>query len=823
MGEFGLLLMNLRPLESIPGGNSLLSSARSRPALSIRHLLLGGVTLGVSLVACLSYQVTRELFLGNLQTNVLHDVQEGGDQLDHWLVARKTEVKTLANTPTLRSMDWQQVKPFLKPELSRLDEFYFFSMIRPDGSYYSTVVGEVKGQNLRDRKHVQRSLLGQTDVSDPVRSRTLGGQNIVAVTAPVWQDANSMEQSPVGVLAGLIDVDHLVEVVENLSYGEGSYAFALNSEGLAISHPDPSLMSTINDENPERLTHASQGQLAAIARRMVDGQTGIYKIEYQGKSVYVAFLPLAEADWSLALVIPCQNIESQLWLLDLMAVLVASIALATVALLLRVQQIEQRNLKESKALADSANQAKSKFLSNMSHELRTPLNAILGFGQLMQQDTSLGQGHRDSLNVIHRSGEHLLVLINDVLAMSKIEAGHVSLNVTEFSLYNFLDALRDMLRLKAEEKGLDLIFERSPEVPACIKADEGKLRQILLNLLNNALKFTEQGAVKLRVESVDEQSEPGMRESLRLRFSVIDSGTGITQEELKDLFVPFVQTEAGRRSQMGTGLGLPISRTFAQMMDGDIQVRSQVGEGSEFHCEIRANRIDDVRIESQRFHQVTGLMPGQPSYRMLVAEDNLYSRQLLVQLLESKGFEVEAVSSGEKALARWKTWQPHMLWMDLRMPGMGGLDTAAAIKAEAAGSDDWVAPVMVAVTANAFDSDRDRAFEAGYDDFVVKPYAHGLIFEKIATYLDVAFRYEAANGLDGATLHSEKLVLTSADLEVMPLAWQADLKQAALHLNGERIEQLVHQIPVHHAELKVGLDVMAQEFRYDILLELLGE
>ncbi len=815
--------MTSPPLDASPAINSLLRRARARGSFPIRRWLLGGATIIASLVAYMSYQVTRDLLLENLKTNVLQDVRQGGSHLDQWLIARKTEVKTLANTPTLRSMDWSQVEPFLKPEMSRFSDFHFFAMIRPDGNYHNTVHGEAKGKNLRDRKHVQKSLAGETYISDPVISRTLGGDSIVAVTTPIYQDINAIGGEPIGVLAGLINIDRLKEVVQGLSYGEASYAFALNSEGLAISHPDASLMSTINDDEPERLTHESQGELATIASKMVNRDSGIQLIEHQDEAVYVAFLPLEEAEWSIALVIPRQNIESQLWLLDLMAVLVGSISLATLALLLRVQQVEQRSLRESKALSDSANQAKSEFLSNMSHELRTPLNAILGFGQLMQNDLSLTQRHRDSLNIIHRSGEHLLSLINDVLAMSKIEAGRVSLNENEFSLYNFLDDLRGMLRLKAEEKGLALIFERSPDLPPHIQADEGKLRQILLNLLNNALKFTEEGSVKLLVEPIAERAENQPEDSVLLRFSVIDSGAGIAQDELQELFVPFAQTETGRRSQMGTGLGLPISRTFANMMAGDIQVHSEVGQGSEFHCEIRAKRISSFHCKQQKFHHILGVAPGQPRYRMLVAEDNIYSRQLLVQLLESTGFEVEAVATGEKALARWKTWQPHMLWMDLRMPGMGGLEAAAAIKAEAWQSPEYTLPTMVAVTANAFDADRTRAFAAGYDDFVAKPYAHRIIFEKIATHLEVEYLYEEAQSLEADnTQATDRFVLSSTALEVMPLVWRDALKQAAFSLNGRIIENLVEEIPAHHAGLKTALDSLVRDFRYDILLDLLS-
>lgn len=794
---------------------------QSRRSMVMR-LLLGGATIITGLTAYVSYAVTRDLLLNSIKANVLENIQQSGNQVDKWLLTRKTEVQTLANTPTLRSMDWTRVGPFLKPELSRLSDFYFFGMIYPDGTYYNTKVDYATGENIRDRKHIQVALSGQNYVSDPVLSRTLETP-IVAVTTPVYRgySAEVDEQQVLGVLAGLIDIEHLRDVVQSLSYGDGSYAFALNSEGLAISHPDSSLMSTINDDEPERLTHESQGELAAIARNMVNRKSDIQLIQHQGKSVYVAFLPLQEADWSIALVIPRQNIESQLRLLDLMAVSVVCIALAALGLLLRAQQVEQRSLRESKALSDSANQAKSKFLSNMSHELRTPLNAILGFGQLMQNDMSLTQHHRDSLKIIHRSGEHLLSLINDVLAMSKIEAGRVSLNENEFSLYDFLDDLRGMLRLKAEDKGLDLIFERSLDLPTHIQADEGKLRQILLNLLNNALKFTGEGFVKLRVESIQDPAVPQTEDSVLLRFSVIDSGPGIANKELNELFVAFAQTETGRRSQMGTGLGLPISRAFANMMGGDIQVHSEVGQGSEFHCEIRAKRSQSFQGEKQKYHHLIGVAPGQPQYRMLVAEDDLHSRQLLVQLLESTGFEVAAVSNGQQALERWRTWQPHMLWMDLRMPEMGGLEAAAAIKAEAALGNEYIAPILVAVTANAFDVDRAQALAAGYDDFVAKPYVQQVIFETTVTHLGVEYVYEETDALEAEQTTRESFSLSADSLKVMPQVWRLALMEAAQSLDDCVMEALVEEIPADRQALKNALELLLKDFRYDILVDLL--
>ncbi len=790
------------------------------------RLLLGSATIIASLTAYASYTLTRDSLLEGLKTQALQDVQQSGSQLDQWLIARKTEVQTLANTPTLRSMDWELVGSFLKPELSRLSDFYTFSMVRPNGTLFTTRNGEDKERNLRDRQHFQRAISGQTYVSNPVlaRGRLKKGKTIVVISTPIYQNATSLDNSPIGVVDGIIDISRLTEVVQELRSGTGSYAFALNSNGLAIVHPDPTLMSTIDDEAPELMTHESQGELSEIAQRMVARESDIQLIRYQGESVYVAFLPLQEADWSLALVIPRQNIESQLRLLDLMAFLLACVAFSVLGLLFRFHQLEQRRLQESKALSDSANQAKSEFLSNMSHELRTPLNTILGFGQLMQNDHSLAQGHRDSLTIINRSGKHLLSLINDVLSMSKIEAGRVSLNENEFSLFHFLDELRSMLKLKAQEKGLDLLVERSLDLPSHIIADEGKLRQILINLLNNALKFTESGYVKLHVTSLPSQSDDAPEDVVRLCFSVRDSGLGIAPNELKDLFVAFVQTETGRRSHMGTGLGLSISRNFARLMKGDITVTSELGQGSDFACEIQAKRIKSVKYEPGKFDQIRGLAPGQPRYRMLIAEDDVYSRQLLVQLLESAGFEVEAVANGEDALARWKTWQPHMLWMDLRMPVMGGLEAVAAIKAEAALENGYEAPIMVAVTANAFELDRSRALAVGYDDFVAKPYAHRVIFEKIAMHLAVDYAYEKSEAEDCTKEASgEQFALSPASLAVMPEPWRLALREAAQTLNDRLMEGLVEEIPAQHQNLKTALDGLLQDFRYDVLVDLLQD
>ncbi|MDA0674643.1 MAG: ATP-binding protein, partial [Cyanobacteria bacterium] len=340
-------------------------------------------------------------------------------------------------------------------------------------------------------------------------------------------------------------------------------------------------------------------------------------------------------------------------------------------------QTRTAELAAAKEVAESASRAKSDFLANMSHELRTPLNAILGFSQVMLRNLTLQrdrlphdliQEQRDTLGTIHRSGEHLLALINDVLDMSKIEAGRLTLTPGPFHLPSMLEALQEMLQIRADSKGIDLVFDLDPDLPVGVEADERKLRQILLNLLGNAIKFTHQGAVTLRV-----QAQPQPDEQVQVTFAVQDTGPGIAPEELGHLFEAFVQTAAGRNSQEGTGLGLPISRQLVQLMGGDLTVTSTVGEGSCFQFTIPLGRaVIDQAIAPSDHQQVVGLVPGQPTYRILVVDDRLENRQLIQQFLQPLGFEVYQAENGQQAIAQWQTHQPQLIWMDIRMPVMNG-------------------------------------------------------------------------------------------------------------------------------------------------------
>ena len=474
----------------------------------------------------------------------------------------------------------------------------------------------------------------------------------------------------------------------------------------------------------------------------------------------------------------------------------------------RLDEVAKRAARE----AEAANQAKSSFLANMSHELRTPLNAILGFTQLMRRDLGLTGEHQENLEVIGRSGEHLLALINDVLDMSKIEAGQIELSETDFDLYGLLDSLKGMFHLPARDKGFELVIERAPDLPRYVCADEGKLRQVLINLLNNAIKFTEAGQVTLRVRTQDAPL------GLRLFFDVEDTGPGIAGPEQAALFDAFVQAAAGQRAQEGTGLGLPISQGYVRLMGGEITVESEVGRGSTFGFDIRIKRGEVAAIQTpQPGRRAVGLEPDQPVYRILVVEDQVESRKLLCKMLEPMDFEIREAVNGQEGLKVWEAWAPHLIWMDMQMPVMDGYEATRRIKATAKGQDT----VVAALTASAFEENRTQAMLSGCDDFVRKPYREEEIFDVMAKHLGVRFVYEAESRPVPAELEAEKpATLTPEALSILPVEEIRALYQAALRADQDLISNLLAQIEVEHADLAGVLKTLVHDFRFDEIVRL---
>ncbi|MUG96051.1 response regulator [Scytonema sp. UIC 10036] len=491
--------------------------------------------------------------------------------------------------------------------------------------------------------------------------------------------------------------------------------------------------------------------------------------------------------------------------------------------MLAVLEFSQAALEQAAERAAIANRAKSQFLAKMSHELRTPLNAILGFTQLMTRAHNTPDEFRENLSIINRSGKHLLALINDVLEMSRIEAGQLRLTENSFDLHCLLNCVMDMFALKVSEKGLNLRSNWDATVPRYVYGDEAKLRQISINLLSNAIKFTTRGSITLRCKAVlpsnvtiNQTSSTNLKQTIILYLEVKDTGCGIAPSDLESIFEAFMQTERGRHVQ-GTGLGLSISRQFARLMGGDITVHSTLNQGSTFICQIPLRLADSVDLgEPQVTRHVIGLEPGQPTYRILVVEDVLENRQLLVTLLESVGFEVCAVENGAEACTQWMEWQPHLIWMDIQMPVMDGYTATQKIRTTQGGEN----VIIIALTASAFEEDRIASLQAGCNDYLAKPFVLTAVFDKIARYLGVRYLYTEEIAPDINTATSLQQPLTPQDLQVMPPEWIAQVHEAALDLNDTKVYELIAQIPIQEQPLANALKYLVDNFQLEVLATL---
>jgi two-component system sensor histidine kinase/response regulator len=467
-------------------------------------------------------------------------------------------------------------------------------------------------------------------------------------------------------------------------------------------------------------------------------------------------------------------------------------------------------LERAATAADAANRAKSEFLANMSHELRTPLNAILGFTQVMGRDRSLSSQHQNNLTIINRAGEHLLALINDILEMSKIEAGRTTLNESCFSLTAMLETLESMLKFKAQSKGLELTFELPPNLPPAVTTDEGKLRQVLINILGNAIKFTERGRVSLRLE---------IENNSRLLFEIKDTGPGIAPEEMDSLFQAFGQTQVGRKYQQGTGLGLPISKKFVKLMGGELQVRSNVGEGSVFAFDVLISAVEGVAVTSSKLGRAIALAQGAPEYRILAVDDRADNRYLLETLLSSIGFQVRGAENGEEALALWSSWEPHLILMDMQMPVMDGFEATQRIKA----TEKGLSTVIIALTASAFEEDRQKILAVGCDDFASKPFQEEVLLEKIGERLGIQYIYENDSEQPRERSIASEKPLTGAQLKEylsqMPPAWVEELYSATVMGADDTILELLEHIPPELKPLAKVLEDLTNNYQFEVIME----
>ena len=401
------------------------------------------------------------------------------------------------------------------------------------------------------------------------------------------------------------------------------------------------------------------------------------------------------------------------------------------------QRVRERTIEltHAKEAAESSDRAKSSFIAHMSHELRTPLNGILGFTQILQKDPSLNSKQHESINTIHQCGSHLLDLINDILYLAKSEASKVELHLTNFNLLSFLKDLSNIISLRAQQKGIAFDYQVQPSLPTIVRCDQTRLRQVLLNVIGNAVKFTATGGVIFKVGYVEDGEN-----RQKIRFQVEDTGVGIQTDELANIFLPFQQAGADKFAHEGTGLGLAISQNIVQQMGGEIKVSSERGKGSVFYFDLDLPEVtpdhENIKISERRVVGFKG-----KKYKILVADDQSNNRAFLVKLLCPLGFEVREANNGEDCLQQAQQDPPHIILLDLVMPVLDGFETSRRLRKY----PNFNETVIIATSASAFPEDRSLSYQSGCNSFLPKPIRFEQLLELLEVHLELEWIYEQSS------------------------------------------------------------------------------
>lgn len=680
-------------------------------------------------------------------------------RISRWLERRKTEIATLANTPVVRSMDWSKSGPFLKQKHAAMPWFYIFAHINPDGTYYNSKVDFAEGKNLSDRAHFQASINGKVYASDPVVSRTLG-TDIVAITSPIYR-TDTTTSDIIGVFGGMIDTTTILEELARFENGKNSYAFALNSSGIAISHPDINRMGNINTKADSLTTDQDPG-LSTVAAKMLEGQEGWQRLKIDDQDAFVTFTPVSQADWYLATVTDASHVNSQLTTLNFAAVFVAMILLLTFYMVLRLRNSEAQRLETEKIVVEEKNRAKSNFLANVSHELRTPLNAVIGYSDLLQADRQLTPTARNRVEAINKSGKHLLSLINRILDLAKVEAGKLELDARPVQMQTLLIDTAKSLEIAAQK--YPITFSTSIEIPKDLIAsvDTDKIIQVVNNLTINAFKYGSSGHVTLAA-FIRRQPDG----SPTLIVNVVDQGIGMSREELANVFNEFEQIDS---KSSGLGLGLAIVKQLVSLMHGDIKISSEVGEGTSVVVELplELSEFGYEIAHDEKFSD--SLIIDGMGRSVLVIDDNEENSALMRDLFTSNNFEITVARDGQHGLDLFHEHSFDLVLTDLVMPKKNGFEVIQAIRAHKTKSH---VPIIVA-SASAFATDKRASLDAGANAFMAKPVDLKSVLRTTCQLLQLDFtqlNHEAvsleSNSEAAALAQSETIVLDQIDLKTL--------------------------------------------------------
>ena len=721
--------------------------------------------------------------------------------------------------------------------------------------------------NIKEYTKNSDSLVTWVGVEDNVNVNSTHKKVITAARLFQVVDPTSLQEQPGALLLVNYNTDYLFDHFSGVNLGPGAYFIVVDSVGQLVYHPNRAFIGSLIS--------------ADLLKKFNDGNS---EIEIDGQQMLVTYTRSKVNGWLLAGLTPIKNLTTSADTIRSTTVFVLIFSFGFIALVvlwvnrlvvrpltqitelfkkiqagtfdwhIRLDEKRQdeigemmrwfnsflngmeaknraeQELVEAKDAAESANRAKSVFLANMSHELRTPLNAILGFSELMARDSSISPPQRENIETINRSGEHLLGLINDILDLSKIESGRVEVRMNTFDLYRMVEGMGDMFNFRAKQNGLTLLVECSSDVPQHVFTDEGKLRQVLINLLGNAIKFTKVGSVSLRVYLGDggtgldagkEQYEQDEQDpqTCWLYFTVEDTGVGISSADLLNIFKPFVQLEEGKRLQQGTGLGLAISHQQVELLGGRIDVQSELGQGSVFSFTLPVKYEIMTEVTASRT-KVARLAPGQLAsdggpFRILVVEDVEMNRRFLVNLLRSLGFEIREAVDGLEAMGIWETWKPHLIFLDLRMPVMDGFEVTRRIKATPQGHET----VIIILTANAFDEDRSAILALGGDDFISKPVRVSQLIQAIQTHLGVQFENEPIPSMINKL--TELPIIEPQITVILPENWKDRMHQAVVEADVIAMQTLIQEIEGNAPVLSQKLTHLVYNFNYDGVISLI--